>query len=406
MRGFMKKNLILCSLLLSIAFNSQGTFDSCNDSEMVFGCDDVFSAYYQDITSKFGKCIDYDEFIEKYYESNLTIDVYTNSIIENNGFYKQRERKVIPLKSSYSSSSDESYIIRDYDARTYKTTYSVSCFQRLPIYKDIYNYSFINQYDILDETFTIGNDVGHTAIVTDKCKKIDNGITFIETEEAVAGGVQHGFLDDERIAKFGINIYRYRSTISSSAKLKIKKFLEEQLLDEYSLLGIPNGSLDYYNDLWMCTQLVVAAYNYAGIHITPSTTYLPIAIEENDGILSLITSFAPNHVHISISDYSFGFLGINSYYEISVYNSSSNTIGVYYNSKMCFENHARNWSGLSDVNKSPITIPKYSSKKFKVYTNFAADAVAFSVMYKNKRMITCADRLSSSEKTLCQRFIY
>ena len=170
-------------------------------------------------------------------------------------------------------------------------------------------------------------------------------------------------------------------------------------------------------------QLVEGAYRYAGLEINTASyqctteqrlmpgSLIPATISLC-GPLRIIEDIAPEHLKLSVDGYNGGFLGIGSYWKIAVYNPYSYEIPFQYNSKMCFDGDAENWSGLYDVKNEKVG--GYKTKVIKVYTNFAADAIAFSRLldvwtpngycYSSVRHITYAKNLNSATNRLTERY--
>lgn len=67
---------------------------------------------------------------------------------------------------------------------------------------------------------------------------------------------------------------------------------------------------------------------------------------------------------------------------------------------MCNLSDAKYWSGLNDVEDSSIS--GHSSKNISVTENWFATSIATSYVKGNYRMITYADNLNVSSKTLIQ----
>ena len=87
-----------------------------------------------------------------------------------------------------------------------------------------------------------------------------------------------------------------------------------------------------------------------------------------------------------------------STWNIRIYNPNSTSITVYYNSKMCFFDDAKNWTGLNDVKE--ITIDANSDAYVNITENWFATSIAASIMHGSKRLVTYADGLNSSNKSL------
>lgn len=74
---------------------------------------------------------------------------------------------------------------------------------------------------------------------------------------------------------------------------------------------------------------------------------------------------------------------------VRVTNPNSYSVELEYNKKMCFENDAKSWTGLSDPGEKE-TISAYGSTSVKVSENWFATTIAFSYKRNNKRYITYA----------------
>ncbi len=85
--------------------------------------------------------------------------------------------------------------------------------------------------------------------------------------------------------------------------------------------------------------------------------------------------------------------GVGNGYTLEIYNYTGSAVTVEYNSKMCFVNDAKNWTGLSDV--KTVTLNHGSMTRVNIYTNLAADAVAISYVSGGVRYITYGTELRS-----------
>ncbi len=81
-------------------------------------------------------------------------------------------------------------------------------------------------------------------------------------------------------------------------------------------------------------------------------------------------------------------------WSIKITNTSSTTVTVYYNSKMCNYSDAQNWTGLSDVKS--FTLAPGASKTVTISENWFATSIAISYTGGGYRMITYANELTSS----------
>lgn len=195
--------------------------------EVILNYQSVFAAYYTDAKERYdstGKTfVDFETFCENYYTSGQDIAAYTES-------YFGRANSISTYSSSDSSaSSDAEYML---SKNKYDKT-PASEFKSVPAYTE-YLYANIRNGDLVCETDAIF-DAGHTAVITDINHDSDYG-RYYQTIEAVAGGVQYGFLDDDRVVKYGVMIYRARG-YSQSMHSNLLYFLEQQLGKTYMTYG-------------------------------------------------------------------------------------------------------------------------------------------------------------------------
>lgn len=83
-----------------------------------------------------------------------------------------------------------------------------------------------------------------------------------------------------------------------------------------------------------------------------------------------------------------------SSWKINIKNPFSESITVYYNAKMCFDDDAKKWTGLNDVKS--VTIGANQTKQVSISENFFATTVAFSYINSGERLITYANSLTTS----------
>lgn len=84
----------------------------------------------------------------------------------------------------------------------------------------------------------------------------------------------------------------------------------------------------------------------------------------------------------------------NGSWNINITNPLSKGITVYYNSKMCNFNDAKNWTGLSDV--TSVYIPANSSRQVTISENWFATSITISYIANGNRLISYADGLSTN----------
>lgn len=397
--------LIVCFLLITtlVITPTQKLFKvhaSESESSVVVSYTDIFDSYYQSVLSfaeESGKSITCEEFCEKYYLTGLSLPDYTEAVI------KALSLDGIELYDSIPNpSSDADYILSACD---YKIT-PASEFRRIPDYS-IFDYSVLQEGDIVYETETILFNAGHNAIIYDNNKESEVG-NYIQTIEAVGGGVQFGFLDDTRIVDFKIKILRVQ-TADDDTIATAKYFCLQQIGKPYSLNPFRlNTAMD--SDKWYCSELMYAAYNYAGIDIG-------VKKDQNGNDVSLSLGCIPSDIYNSYntSEVILGhaetsyFLELqivdkaNGTWTITVRNHTNSAITFEYNEKMCFKGDAQNWTGLKDIQKSEIDVG--GTVQIQISENAFATSIAASWIYENIRYVSLAYDLNNNAKTMKTEYV-
>lgn len=235
----------------------------CNtERHTVFSYLDVFQSYYdQLIFTSETKTLSFEDYCSLYYKYDLQLNEYTSMVqysIDNDVDLTAVDETVSPQ----SSSTDEDYIL---SAITYSYT-PQSEYKRAPCYNS-YTYAPLQVGDIVFETQTIGN-YGHTAFISDLYHPgYYNG--YIQTIEAVAGGVQYGFLDDTRMVDFAVYILRVTGSNSTVCNTALN-FCLGQVGKNYSFSFFRKNT-SYNANSWLCSELIYAAYYNAGIDIDVQT---------------------------------------------------------------------------------------------------------------------------------------
>lgn len=383
--------------------NTEIIYNDTTCKETVFSYLDVVGYYYDLVATKTNNpSKSFDEFIENFYsdDNNLNLLEYTfNFSIENqvdtnqftsllnekSNFFKEKEQ-------SRSSTSDADYIL---SSTTYNYTPS-SEFKRSP-YTLFYDYSAVQTGDIVYETETIFFDIGHNAMIVDMSHSSSYG-NYIQTIEAVIGGVQYGFLDDLRMAEYKIKILRVNGATNQIIANAVN-FMINQLGESYNLYPY-KYSVDSNNYEWYCSLLVCAAYYNLGINIGMHHSYN----EYGDVYWCTPSDIygSSNTYEVSLTFYGFLELSVlskngNTWY-IRIYNTCSFATTCYYNQKMCFENDAMYWSGLNDVNS--VYISSHNSYTVSIQENLFADHITTCYINNGYRIITYANQLDSSNNSL------
>lgn len=372
--------------------------------EVVLSYEDIFQQYYDSTVAKLNaqnKAADFTiaDFRDNYYQSSLPLEEYAKSYLNDSTTNDSTVRKLVPLKAS-GSSDDEKYILKgnisnpknsngstnpNFDPDTTPT----NAIQRNINYASSAAYSRVEKGDIVIETHTpkVFN-MGHAAFVYDTSKKASGKLsgrsTYIQTVESVLGGVQFGFLDDERMTKFGVVIVRPKDMSGSTAS-NASYFIYNQLGKPYYL---PTNQGSYqtsmYAEHWYCSELVYAAYYYANRVIASPTAggwIWPWNIQWSNKVDFVSYN---NTLDIEYMEKT------NGKFKLRIYNRTGSTREVYYNSKKCFKDDAKNWKNLHDWQNNHVSIQNGKFADVLISSNWFADAFAVSYVNNSKRYISYA----------------
>lgn len=379
-----------------------------NETNLVLSYKDIFREYYKLTLSKLdemNKSVDFtfEDFCDNYYASNLKLSDYVESCIHESATEEFAMRSLVPLRAS--SSSDEKYILKGNISAPTNSDGSVnpyfdpdytpaSAIQRDINYASSSAYSKVADGDIVIETHTSQFNMGHAAFVYNTAKhangKLYGRSTYIQTIEAVGGGVQFGFLDDDRMVKFGVVIVRPKDTYGSTVS-NAKYFIYKQLGKPY-YLPIDQGSYQtsIYSSHWYCSELIYAAYYYGGKTIASPTSegwIWPWNIQWSNKI-----DFVSYNNTLDIEYFG----KTNGKFKVRIYNRTGSTREVYYNSKLCFLNDAKNWSNLHDWQNNHVSIQNGKSADVLISSNWFADTFAISYVNGSSRYITYANDINGT----------
>lgn len=236
--------------------------DSSN-FETVASYEDIFQEYYMQTVDAMAEYniempYSFDEFCDGYYRLGMDIGSYCDFLVaEANGTICMADYDVSTM-----SSKDEDYIIKG-DTNKPGSPYfdpditPSDAFGRDVYYTNGFDYSAIQDGDIIVETNTKFNNMGHSAFVYDINKpakgRIHGRSTYIQVIEAVKGGVQFGVLDDERMVKFGVVILR--PTYTSSSIVEKAKYFHWCQLGKTYYLPLEEGSVktSIDSESWYCS---------------------------------------------------------------------------------------------------------------------------------------------------------
>lgn len=371
-----------------------------DDQEVVFSYMDVFEVYYETAKENLSQRgieanFTFEEFCEGYYAQGFDIATYVNAVTEEittnpTATFSEVSQNI----STYSNlvSADAEYIL----SSTYYDTTPASEFEQQPIYLG-FDYSSLLIGDIVYETDTIFFDAGHNAIINNLQKNSDYGY-YIQTIESVGGGVQYGFLDDARIIKYQVLILRVKNSTTNNRESAIY-FCQQQLGKPYDL-NLSRKQTSINSSGWYCSELIYAAYKYTGLDI--SLYY------DNNGNIKSSIGCKPDDIYNSYNTYTipqsdyFIDLAIVSKsgatWTLKITNKRNSSIYCMYNTKMCSSSDAQNWKNLKHV--STIYLTAKGSTTIEVDENLFATHVAFCYLSSGTRLVTYANNLNKTKKTL------
>ncbi len=274
-------------------------------------------------------------------------------------------------------------------------------FNYIPDY-EAFDYSIISVGDIAFEGGS-KSAAKHAAFIYQTRQPSCYG-EYVQTIEAVAGGVQYGLLDDDRMVRFGISIFRIYRATELGVVANARQFIESQLGKPYSL-NYTRTKTERNSKSWYCSELIFAAYYNAGMDICSTREFefnpdnmpcLPVYLTR--GMLSAQINLNNKYLRLSIEKFNDSWLWNKAYWTIKITNSNYNDITVYYNSKMCYTADAKDWQKLKDVNE--IIVGARSSVSVNIYQNLSATSVATSFLSDGYRFVTYGTELSKVDFTI------
>lgn len=153
-----------------------------------------------------------------------------------------------------------------------------------------------------------------------------------------------------------------------------------------------NAKLSRYLNAGTPYLIICCKFNPGSAFSDADSTTLRLTIEK---IGFPTVPSTPSYLQLTLTSRS-GFIVYN--WDVKITNNNSFAVQVTYNSKMCFESAAKNFTGLNDL--VTITIPANSSITVTINGNGAAGWITTCIDYAYStncyRRITCANGLSSN----------
>ena len=393
----------------------QSTMTEYDDAVyQVFSCKDVFEGYYEKYQRSvrirtLDSEVSFEDFCNNFYQYSYSIEDYTEKMSSHEiplqkpfatNVFSKTANQISPRSNIIKEAfPDEKYILgKDLDN---SQPTPKSAFQREPIMSnENIDYDEIWEGDFLYETLT-DLPTDHVAFIYEINQPSYYG-NYIQTVEAVASGVNYGFLDDTRFVEKGVVIYRVYRAHELGIAGKAKDFISHQIGKNYA------GVSDFFStdvsineNNWYCSELIYAAYYSNGIDLCygtgfDHTTEVCAPVLLTTGKFSMEIPLMELNLEIRIVSFESSFF--NSHWIINVSNPNNHSLTIYYNSKMCFEDDGLKWTNLNDVNE--IVLDAHESENVTIAENFFATSIAFSWCSNGIRRILVGTNLSKDTYTM------
>lgn len=367
--------------------------------------DTVFQSYYADYVTRLGpdfEALSYDDFVSNYYSQEANIADYVASLGQNHGLPMSMQEMGSPVDLNSSSGGDGYFL-----SNTKDQIITAGMFQKgAPLYSG-FGYANLHDGDIFVEF--AGGHLRHVGLINDASKPISgfDGIsTYVSVIEAVLdGGVRYSYLDDERILRNEICIYRYLDYFDEVDYSNIIYFANEQIGDDYYLPAdvlLSEAKTSINSTSWYCGELVRAAYLYEGIELFPdyiSGLVWGGDLDSNDDLMKV--NLTNRFLLLTLTSKA------GNTWNLYIFNFTTSQRSVSYNSKMCFEDDAKYWLNLHHV-IGPTTIGINSYLHVSIEENGWARYITASyeetIGESNLRYVTYANELDPNELTLSMAY--
>ncbi len=187
---------------------------------------------------------------------------------------------------------------------------------------------------------------------------------------------------------------------------KVQNVYDEEMLLEYNSKIVSNSDAKGWKNLTdiKAKKLMVDAFDIIEIAKVSSKT---------DAAIRLINDYIEHRFYLSdfknTGEMNFGQDDYQVYkhlipsiekkdgnkWYITITNTFSQKIVIYYNSKMCNENDAQNWTGLNDI--KTINVNANSEAHVIIQENWFATCITMSYVINNERVITYANKLDANK---------
>lgn len=374
---------------------------------------EVFKTYYS-LATKDSPSVEktFDEFVDEYYSegNDKNLFEYTYNFGRSNGIELNELRKISQPLRTVSPSTDANYILSSTDYN--KTPHSE--FKR-DLYSKYFDYSSLVKGDIIYECKD-GIGQGHCATIVNVNKPCEDMGRYIQTIEAVGGGVQFGFLDDLRMVDYRVTVVRVVGATTTKVE-SVVTFLKAQLGKPYFyVLCRMNTSINSAN--WYCSELCYAAYHSVGIEIN-----IQVMSDGTTSCSELLCSprdilYSTNTYEVQIEQYGYAQLSVinkvSNKWTIRIQNNSVYNVEYFYNEKMCFPADATNQNNLHDI--VSVVVPGNDYVDVQIKENWFATAIVvynvsryymqYDARYDYFKFVSYATELSNTLHSLHQTNLY
>lgn len=416
--------LLFSGSLTSVSASTESVSESADSLDLpiekgskieIISYEVVFSYYYENVLNRLNIGSEYftlEQFQELYYKQsmsiknfadNLTISSILNSDYDNITGIDLSNISALDMEITTMGSviqiisPDADYVLGD-TLNPDNSTPS-SYFDRTPQY-EAFDYSRLSVGDIIFESAAAG--AKHAAFIYKTNQSSSYG-NYVLTIESVGSGVQYGFLDDDRMVRYGVVIYRIYRATELGVVADACDFLEQQIGKDYNFF-FTDTNTSINSSSWYCSELVYAAYAYGGMDVCSNYNFdfdpdtmpcLPVYLTQ--GLLSGAVNLDYTYLSISIVKFTSG-LWNNAYWTIRVRNLGDESITFYYNTKMCNLSDAQNWTNLNDIRSKSLNSNAYVDVT--INQNYFANSIAFSYMNGDARYISYGSNLSKVDYSM------
>lgn len=288
--------LIVCLLLFT--FNIPYVAFAESESSRSLSAYEEFNEAYISFTTQleeygYSPITSLEVFAQNYINSEYTsLDEYIQIMIDEELLHQDLVG-ITKASSSASNVSTQSTVFQAWFDNIGNTLDSINIRSK-PDYSTIDFRLYLAPGDIIYDTRGIVTSItGHIAIIQGRYYSTQYNMYYLRTIEAGPSGVVFGVFDCTRYST-RISYAYYVPSATETQLASVLTFCDAQLTKNYNTLGaLGSGSCNtsIISSSWYCSELIWAAYNYAGINLygttVPNNLYTPYALS-NSSKLTLV----------------------------------------------------------------------------------------------------------------------